>query len=188
MIGGGIILVSHGYFAGGSLGNLFNTWAQAGVFTYILPFLIIFAIIFAVLEKTKLFENRAVKAILALSVGLLAVSQFSLVPQFFSLIFPKLGVGLAIILVVMVVLGFYPGEGENADKRMRAALTVVGIIIAVVIVYTSFAQNNSFLYILGYNVWNNLWNIVFMVVIIGLLIYAVLGGKRRNNNPPPPGP
>jgi len=38
-------LASYGFFQGGGIGDLFNYWEQAGVFSYVLPFLLIFCIV-----------------------------------------------------------------------------------------------------------------------------------------------
>ena len=60
--------------AGETITNILNTWADIGVFAYLLPFLMIFALVFGILTKSKLLgENKAVHATLALTVGLLAL-------------------------------------------------------------------------------------------------------------------
>lgn len=42
-----------------SITSVLNNWADMGVFRYVLPFLIIFSIVFAVLQKTGLFGGAA---------------------------------------------------------------------------------------------------------------------------------
>ena len=37
---------SYGYFQGGAIGNILNIWEQAGIFSYAIPFLLIFALVF----------------------------------------------------------------------------------------------------------------------------------------------
>ena len=96
-----VMLASHGFFGGGyyggSIGNVLAYWEQAGFFSYVLPFLLIFALVYGILTRTQIFkDNRAVNGILALTVGLLAL-QFDFVPVFFSEIFPRLGVALALM-------------------------------------------------------------------------------------------
>ena len=90
MVAEGLFLASHGYFGGfygGAIGNLLSVWEQAGVFSYILPFLLIFAVVFGILMQTKMFQqNRTINGIIALTVSLLSL-QFAFVPVFFSEIF-----------------------------------------------------------------------------------------------------
>ena len=60
--------------------------------------MLIFALVFGILIKTQIFkDNKAVNGIIALAVAFMAL-QFDFVPTFFAQIFPRLGIGLAIIL------------------------------------------------------------------------------------------
>src|SRR3989338_10579622 len=105
-----------GGFYGGSIGNMLLSWEQAGFFSYVLPFLLIFAIVFGILTKIKLFgaENKGLNAVVAIVVGLLSL-QFSFVPIFFSEIFPRMGIGLSVILAVFILVGlFLPSRSETS--------------------------------------------------------------------------
>ena len=56
-----------------SIGDLFAQWESAGIFEYALPFLLIFAIIYAILSFVNIFkDNKAVNAIISLTVALMA--------------------------------------------------------------------------------------------------------------------
>jgi hypothetical protein len=44
--------------AGFSLANMLNSWESMGVFSYALPFLLFFAIVFAILEKSQIMATR----------------------------------------------------------------------------------------------------------------------------------
>ncbi|MFQ5531223.1 MAG: hypothetical protein ACE5ES_01265, partial [Candidatus Nanoarchaeia archaeon] len=95
------------FFGGGTIGDLLSVWQQQGFFSYLLPFLLIFALVFGILEQAKLFkENKAINGIIALVVGLMAL-QLDFVPIFFSEIFPRLGVGLSFILVLLILAGMF---------------------------------------------------------------------------------
>ena len=104
---GGMFLASFGGFYGGTFGNLLAQWEQLGVFSYVLPFLLIFALIFGILQRVDVFKgNKGINAIIALSVSLMSL-QFNLVPIFQAEIFPKLGVGLSVILAVIILKGLF---------------------------------------------------------------------------------
>src|SRR3990167_5223415 len=101
MFNGVIFLATYG-FNGGTFGNLLSQWEQLGVFSYVLPFLLIFALVFGILMRTKIFEeNKGINGIIALSTALMAL-QFNFVPIFFSDIFPKLGIGISVILAGII--------------------------------------------------------------------------------------
>jgi len=50
-------LQSHGFY-GGSFGNLLLKLEGLGFFDYVLPFLIIFAMVFGILTRIKIFEDN----------------------------------------------------------------------------------------------------------------------------------
>ena len=110
------------------IGEILNNLAEIGFFYYVVPFLVIFAIIFAVLEKSKwLGENKAVKTIVSAGVGLLSI-QFGLVQDFFNIIFPRMGIGLAVILVALIFIGFFV-KSEDAEKFRVMGYVIGGVII-----------------------------------------------------------
>ena len=84
--------------------TLLQEWESIGIFDYVLPFLIIFSLIYAVLTSTNLFgkKNKPVYVLIAVAIGLMAL-RVGYVQQFFAEVFPRLGVGLAILLVVIIL-------------------------------------------------------------------------------------
>ena len=80
-------MASHGFF-GYSIADVLNRWADRGVFAYVLPFLMIFALVYGILVKTQILgENKGVHVTIALAIGLISL-QFDYVSNFFSTIFP----------------------------------------------------------------------------------------------------
>ncbi|VVB80112.1 Uncharacterised protein [uncultured archaeon] len=109
-----VTLVSIGPIQNVSFGDLLAQWEQYGLFAYILPFLIIFAFVFGILIKLNLFgeENRSVSAIIGLAVGLISL-QFGFVSQFFAELFPRFGIGIAVVLVGVIMMGLFIGRNTN---------------------------------------------------------------------------
>src|SRR3972149_1922854 len=106
-----IVNFQFGGFYGGSFGDLLLYWEQLGVFSYVLPFLLIFAVVFGILTKIKVFgDHRGLNAVIALVVGLLSL-QYNLVPIFFSEIFPRVGIAISIILVLLVLVRLFLHTG-----------------------------------------------------------------------------
>jgi len=98
----------------GSFEKLFLDLESLGFFTYILPFLLIFALVYGILSNIKIFkENKGVVAIIAIVIGLLALWQ-GIAVQFFAEIFPRLGIALSILITAVILIGiFVPLGGEN---------------------------------------------------------------------------
>ncbi len=179
-----VFLGSYTAFGGGSIGNMLSQWEAAGIFSYALPFLLIFAIVYSVLSFVNVFkDNRAVNAVISLSVALLAL-QFQLVSVFFSEIFPRMGVALSVLLVIVILGGIFinPKDGEHKGwiKWALVGVTVVVLIFVLGGSFRSFGLGGNlgigFLY--GVN-----WGSMFVIaLIVGAFIWIV---ASTNNDSKP---
>jgi len=176
-----IFLASYSASDGTAIGNMFEIWHQMGFFSYIIPFLLIFAFIFGILLKMDLFKsNKIIDAIIALAVGLIAI-QIPAVSNFFAIIFPNLGIALAIILVILIVAGLFL-SGEGVDKRWinYILMGIAGVIIIVILVNTANALQWT-----ASQWWIDNWSmIVAVVVIVGLVVAMIIAAVK---NPSPSG-
>lgn len=174
-------LATYGYYDGSGFGTLMSYWEQIGVFSYIIPFLLIFAIVYGILMQVNLFKGtKGINAVIAVSVGLLSL-QFSFVSVFFSEIFPKVGVGLIIILLMLIMTGMFI---DTKSRWMMYAVWGVSAIILVYIVAHSFFNilggwGSYSLFNLGWN-----WNMIFSVVAIVVILGTVIGASRPKNTEP----
>lgn len=174
MLEGLINVAWAGVYSGGSFGDLLYQWEQMGMFAYILPFLLIFAIVFGILEKTKIFDAQGINAIISIVVGLMAL-QFQLVSVFFAEIFPRLGVGLSVILVILILLGmFIPPNKEWATYGLFGIAAIVAIIVV--------GKSLSFVGWTTGGWWSYNWvsvaTVVGILAVIGFVV-APKGGKSE---------
>lgn len=148
--------VSYGF------GNLLNQLEQLGFFAYVLPFLLIFAFSYAILYNVPVFsKNRGAAAIIAFALGLLAL-QFDFVPVFFSIIIPKFGIGLAVLLIALILGGVFI-SGEKAYPWIFLGL---GAIIFLVIVMASFSEYN-----IAFGFWERYGT---LILVSGLIIGGIV--------------
>lgn len=158
-----------------SIGKMFVQWEQAGFFAYIIPFLIIFALLYGILSKIKIFgdDSKKVNAILSVAIALISV-QFSFLTDFFAALFPRFGIGIAVILVAMVMMGLF------YEEKHKGTMLYVGIGVFVIIILSTF-------FALG---WGSDWSIsenlplILMVVMFVGLLYAILKGKKKEEKKP----
>jgi len=182
MIGSLVNLVSYGSFGGGAIGNLLSQWQAAGIFDYALPFLLIFALVFAILGFIPIFKgNKGINATISLVTALMAL-QFDFVPLFFSEIFPRLGVGLAILLAVFILVGLLIQDDEKGNKFMR---WVVAIIMVAVMIWVISSSVNSLGFGFGggqfaYFLRANLAAILGIAFVVGMII-AIIAKKPSGN-------
>jgi hypothetical protein len=158
--------------------EILNYWNAIGVFSYVIPFLLIFAVVFAILDKGKILNNnRGINTIVAAAIGLLAL-QFDMVPVFFANIFPKMGVFLAVVLVILIFLGFVGLKNDGSHKGIVA----VGIIAAVLVVWWALSDfwwiGNGYY---GGNFWfwfeDYFWSLVVLGTVIGAIVWVGKSGS-----------
>jgi hypothetical protein len=171
-----IFLQSASVFPSGIIGEMFSKWEQAGLFSYLLPFLLIFALVFGILTRTQIFkDNKMVNGIIALSVALMSL-QFDFVPTFFSQIFPRVGIGLAIILGILIVTGLFIDSKNNVINYILLAIGV--IIIGLIVIQSAGAlgwQSGEW--------WNENWQMVMGAIVLLIVVGVMIGGSSKSNKP-----
>lgn len=167
-------LASYGFYPD-RIGGLLSQWEQFGFFSYLLPFLLLFALIFGLLTRIDLFDkSKSVNAIIAFVVSLMAL-QFEFVPMFFSEIFPRVGVGLVVILAVIILLGLF------VPNRSWMTYTFIGmgfLIIAIVLIKTAGA--------LGWSSgfwWYENWDWIVGIIVFLIIIGVIVGSTSTSNQP-----
>lgn len=171
----GLFFASYNYFEGGVIGNMLSQWEQSGFFSYVIPFLLIFALVYGILTRAQIFkETKAVNAIVAIAVGLMSL-QFELVPRFFAEIFPRLGVGLAVILLALIILGMF------MSSKMTGVMFGLGAVVVLVVLYnTGMALGWSSAY-----EWSDNW---VYIILLGLGIWGMVAVVNSNKPPKPDTP
>ena len=159
--------------AANTITDVLNTWADYGVFAYVLPFLMIFALVYGLLSKSKLLgENKGVHATLALVIGLLAL-QFDYVSNFFATIFPYAGIGIAVLLVGLILMGVLTEEEEAAKWIFFGLGTIIFIVVLLYSLY-------DFQWLGGYASLGGNWIpwIILIIIVAATVVGVILGGKK----------
>lgn len=187
MLESGVFLQYYGSFGGA--GGLIAQLESWGLFDFALPFLLIFALVFTVMQSIPLFQNnKGVNSVIGISVALMSL-QFGFVSEFFSQIFPTFGAIMGVFLLVAIFLGFFGDPGHPAQKwtLFIFALVAVGIIVSKAFSVSSyFGGGAGGLGNLWFYITSNLGGIIFIALFVGGII-AVINLKPETNaqNPEP---
>lgn len=162
---------------------MLTQWQSAGVYQYVLPFLLIFAIVFGILSTTNILgTNKGLHSIIAVVIGLMAIGYSSSMGyslgDFLQTLFPRLGIGLAVLVALMVLIGlFIPTEHK---MYWMWGLGAIGVVIAIIIVAQTFSALNfySFDDSSNYVGW-----IVGGVLLLGLIVAVSTTGSSGPSNP-----
>ncbi len=158
--------------------EVLNIWNEMGVFSYVIPFLLIFAVVFAILQKSRILshgtnENRAILAIISASIGLLAL-QFDFVSEFFAVIFPRFGIGLAIFLSLIILLGFFwPGDEVHGSW--------IGWVVGIGVAIWALSSWDQWSGYTGFGGW--FVEYIWALIILGVLIAIIAIFIRDPNKP-----
>lgn len=153
-----------------------DTILQEPILTkFVYPFLLIFFIVFAVLEKTKLLgeERKQINALVSFVIGLIFVSAVS--PKLIvGNLMLFLTVGLVIMFIVMLLWGFVSGGGDmlNLSKAPTALKWVVGIVIVIAVIIAVFWAAGIDTGFLG-KIFNSSWSEKFWTNAIFIILIAV---------------
>jgi len=157
------------YYGFTQLDALLQMWASFGVFSVLIPFVLIFAVVFAILQKSKILgAHRGIDIIVAIAVALLSL-QWDFMPRFFSELFPRLGMSVAVLLALIILVGmFITSESKNAYYIILASIAFIIFIVMLIYTYGGFT-------ILSSGFWQQ-WGplIVTLIVIIALILIFVI--------------
>lgn len=157
-------------FYGYSVGDILNSWANMGVFAYVLPFLMIFALVYGILAKTQILgTNKGVHATLALAFGLLAL-QFDYVTSFYAIIFPYAGMGVAVLLLFLIFTGLIATQDSKVVNWIWFG---AGVVIFVFVLFG--ALTNSY-WFGGFGFRESAPALLTIVLILGLISLIIWGG------------
>jgi hypothetical protein len=160
--------------------DVLNIWNDMGVFSYVIPFLLIFAVVFAILKKTKILgeDNDGILAIIAVALGLLSL-QFDFVSEFFAVVFPRFGIGLSLFLVLLIFVGFF--MKKDNDEDMFKKMGWMGYLIGIGVVIWALSEWDEWNNFGGFGGWfsENIWALLILGGVIAVIVIAKGSGKSR---------
>ena len=149
----------------------------------VLPFLLVFTIVFAVLQKSEILGKgkRQIDALVSLVIGLIVVS-FGYASGIIVSIIPFLAVAAVIILIFMMLYGMTFKSGEfKMDRGIQIAVAIlvaIGLIVVVLVAtggwhYISDMLNTS------ENSSAVVSNLIFLAIIILAAVFFMFSGKGK---------
>ncbi len=161
-------------------GGMFNWFGSMGGFDVILPFLLVFTLIFALMEKVKLFgdKKKNVHVIVAFVAAAFVVAQPDIVFLIRGFI-PNVSMFILIILMGLLVMGMF---GLTGDTKWSWGFAVI---VAVVAILWSLSAATSAYYWPFYDLLTSqdiAWLIAIGVFILVIwLIVKEPGDKNKPN-------
>jgi peptidoglycan/LPS O-acetylase OafA/YrhL len=135
----------------------------------LLPFLLVFVLVFAILQKSKILgDGKAqIDALVSLAIALMLIA-FETPRDIVVNLMPWLAVGLSVILVFMILYGLVAGDLSNAPDWMKwvfgilAGLFTIGVVLYVTGFYTVIQD--------WFSGTNSIMSDVIIIVVIGVAL------------------
>jgi len=160
-----------------------ETVFQHWIFTrFVLPFLLMFFIVFAILEKTKLLgeDKKQLNAVLSFVIGLIFVGAVYPTEVAGNLIL-FLTVSLVVLFVFLLLWGFVFGdikEGFKLEGWIKYPLGIIVAVAVIVAVLWATGLEDQVMNLLFNKSWSNaFWLNGLFVVVIAVALALVLKNK-----------
>lgn len=162
-----------------------DTILQSVILTrFAFPFLLVFFIVFAILEKTKILGdgNRQIDALVAFIIGLIFVT-FAYPVDVVSNLVLFLTIALITMFVGLLIWGFIiGGEAKVDSKAVKIAFAVVVTIsVIVAVIWATGAGNPLYDWFFKQKWSGEFWTNLTFIVVIAIALGMVLKGKAGGN-------
>jgi hypothetical protein len=173
--------------------GIVNFLGKIGVYEVILPFLLVFTIVFAILEKTKVlgiekvgdkeFTKKNLNSMVALSVALLVVASAQLVAQINEIM------ANAVLLIVLglsflLLIGVFFDDKQFSMEKFPGWMQffMFFMFAGIVIIFLNAMEWLDIVFFLFQN-WNADWaaTIIFVAIIIGFIYFITKDPKSSGN-------
>jgi hypothetical protein len=155
------------------------------------PFLLIFVLVFAILQKSKILGEgkHQIDALVSLSIALIVVA-FGWATDIITKMMPFLAISLVTILVFMLLYGFIASDIKKGLeipdwlKRVGVAFATVVVVIALIVATGQWDRIYNSIFT-GEGI-SGLWaDIILVIIVIAAASAVVLSGKskvKKNNS------
>ena len=164
--------------------DLLGTWQQIGVFDVILPFLLVFSLTFAVLDKTKILGEgkKNLNVIVSIILALLFLQNQYLV-FLLQRFLPNVSIILIIFLMFLLLYGIFLGEYKGwGGKALNLAffVSLVAIFIAVSTDFFPSFGGPGGIFQWYYDIDPYTRGIIWFVVLVAIAIAFVSGDDKKD--------
>ena len=165
--------------------NFTDTLREFGIYDIVLPFILVYAIVYAVLEHSKFFSNvnddskKTINVIISLCFGLFAIFSIQVVENIQYIILNSVFL-IVVFMIILILLALIFGEeylkifkNENDKYHKWFIYSILGIILITILItiYHLFGLEDTFIGGLTNNDYD--FTTLIVIIIVGVIIYFV---------------
>ena len=150
----------------------------------IYPFLLVFVLIFAVLQKSKILgdDKKQIDSLVALSIALIVVA-INWATDVITQMMPFLAITLVSILVFLLIYGFVASDNEKGIEFPTWAKGVFAIIATLVVIIALIVSTGQWDKVYDFVVGgdnSSFWtNAILIVAVVVVVVVVLLSGKGK---------
>jgi MFS family permease len=169
--------------------------AKAGIVDIFLPFMLIFVIVFAVLQKTKILgtdeDKKKFNVILALIMALSVVIPHALgrySPKsdpvlLINNILPNIALVMLAVIAFLLIVGVFGREFNPTNGGIAGIITIFAVLAVLVTFGVAAGWFGQLPWWLGF-LEDEATQVLFVTILItGIIIALITGGGEKNKNP-----
>ena len=176
--------IGYGY---GWFTQAFAFLQQLGILDSIIPFILIFAILYGILKQVAIFKDNRINIVIAISIALIPVIQHAIAPtsndvvSIINRFLPGIVLLGVAILIVMLMTGFVRAEGgiwgtlKEFGPWVALVLIILIFLSSITIPYFPYA---NFIYLLFDP---TLIALVVAILIAGLVIFFITRPEEKKS-------
>lgn len=169
-----------------ALGQAVDFLVDFGFFDVVLPFLLVFTVVFGILEKTRIFgvekiggeeyPKKNLNSMVAFVMAFFVVATKEIVTSL-QISLPQVALILIVLLSFLMLAGSFMGDRTFSFESSKWAvfLTLIAFIAVVMIYLNSFGWLNPILDFIKANPGTVVVPTVLVVVVLGTIFYVVGG-------------
>jgi hypothetical protein len=160
-----------------------SQWANMGVFDVLLPLVLVFAVVFSILQRSGILgRRRAIDATVAFVISLFVIAN-RYVSELFLPIFSQAGLTIIILVAVMLILGLFVST-EETPKSFRTMMGIGGIALFFWLMKT--ITQTYGIWIFPQYWWvNNSWWVILAVGFALVIFFIVKSGSEEEKKVKP---
>ncbi len=176
------------------LGGVIAYLNEIGLYDVVLPFLLVFTITFAILEKTKIlgteiingteYPRRNLNSMVALVIGLVVVTAtriIAIMNKFLSMVALVMVVGIGFLLMIGVFYQPKDKDGKNQPLLSKKWVQFLTIVIAIVSLFIILSALGWLSKIYSWIVTNICGQVIGSIVLLGLIILFIVYITKPEN-------
>jgi uncharacterized membrane protein len=176
------------------LGNAVEFLVRFGFFDVVLPFLLVFTIVFAILEKTKVFgteiidgekvSKKSINSMVAFVMALFVIVAQKIVFAIQTSI-PQIVLILIVIVSFLMLVGSMSGSEEiDWTKSGWSKFLAVVIFVGIVAIFMNSVGWLQPVWDYVQGRWQDtlVTSIIFLAIIVGAIFWVTSGGKKKSKS------